>query len=73
MAIPSPYADAVKMPSKKSIDAAVAERKLAHSDSTSSSTDSSDSASHIQNYISTHYNVRTPSGVDKPMASAVAE
>ena len=63
MAIPSPFADAVAMPSKKSIDAAAAERKLAHSDSTSSSTDSSDSASHIQNYISTHYNVRTPSSV----------
>jgi hypothetical protein len=58
MVVPNPYADAVPLPSKKSIDAAAAERKLTHSVSTSSSTDSTDSASQIQNYISTHYNVR---------------
>jgi hypothetical protein len=58
--VPSPYADAVPLPSRKSIDAAVAEHKLRRSTSTSSSVDSTDSASQIQNYISTHYNVRAP-------------
>lgn len=58
MVVPNPYADAVAMPSKQSIDAAAAERKLSHSVSTSSSEGSTDSASQIQNYISTHYNVR---------------
>lgn len=56
--MPNPYADALSMPSKKSIDAAAAERKLSHSTSTSSSDGSTDSASQIQAFISTHYNVR---------------
>ena len=56
--VPSPYADAITLPSRKSIDAAVAAQKLQRSVSTASSVDSADSASQIQNYISTHYNVR---------------
>lgn len=56
--VPSPYADAVTLPSRQSIDAAIADHKLHRSTSTSSSVDSTDSASQIQNYISTHYNVR---------------
>jgi hypothetical protein len=57
--VPSPYADAVTLPSRQSIDAAITEHKLHRSTSTSSSVDSTDSASQIQNYISTHYNVRS--------------
>jgi hypothetical protein len=59
--VPSPYADAIVLPSRKSIDAAIAAQKLQRSVSTASSVDSADSASQIQNYISTHYNVRAHS------------
>lgn len=59
--VPNPYADAVTLPSKSSINAAKANRQFSRTISKTSSsdtTDSTDSASQIQNYIQQHYNVR---------------
>lgn len=60
--MPSPYGDAVPLPSRESIDTVAADRQLARMASGISSTTSNESvdsaSSHIKSWMSTHYNVR---------------